>query len=167
MNHAGNGHPEFDFFIDDAVTADHDRAAFFHLFSAALENLAQNFDVHLAFREANDVHARFGLAAHGVDVTQGVSRGNLAKDIGVIDDRRKKIHRVDDREIGPESIDPGIVGRVGADKQIGIPELGELVQDLREVGGAELSGSTRGFDLLRQPHWLFVFKQHTAPTVDR
>jgi hypothetical protein len=41
------------------------------------------------------------------------------------------------------------------------------VQDLREVGGAELSGSTRGFDLLRQPHWLFVFKQHTAPTVDR
>jgi hypothetical protein len=41
------------------------------------------------------------------------------------------------------------------------------VQDLREVGGAELSGSTRGLDLLRQPHWLFVFKQHTAPTVDR
>jgi hypothetical protein len=29
---------------------------------------------------------------------------------------------------------------------------------LREVGGAELSGSTRGLDLLRQAHWLFVLK---------
>jgi hypothetical protein len=32
------------------------------------------------------------------------------------------------------------------------------VQNLHEVGGAELGGSTRGLDLLRQAHWLFVLK---------
>jgi hypothetical protein len=41
------------------------------------------------------------------------------------------------------------------------------VQNLREVGGAELSGSTRGLDLLCQPHCLLAFEHHTAPTIDR
>jgi hypothetical protein len=39
-------------------------------------------------------------------------------------------------------------------------ELGQLVQDLHEVGGAELGGSTRGLDLLRQSHGLFLDHQH-------
>jgi hypothetical protein len=86
----------------------------------------------------------------------------LAKDIRVIHDRGKKIHRVDDRQIGSESIHTRVVGGLGADKQIGVLKLGQLVQNLREVGGAELSGSTRGLDLLRQAHWLFVLKQHNA-----
>jgi hypothetical protein len=34
------------------------------------------------------------------------------------------------------------------------------VQDLHEVGGAELSGSTRGLDLLRQPHGRFFPEHH-------
>jgi hypothetical protein len=41
------------------------------------------------------------------------------------------------------------------------------VQNLHEVGRAELSGSTRGLDLLRQAHCLFVLEQHNAPTLDR
>jgi len=34
------------------------------------------------------------------------------------------------------------------------------VQDLHEVGGAELGGSTRGLDLLRQANGFFVFQHH-------
>jgi hypothetical protein len=41
-------------------------------------------------------------------------------------------------------------------------ELWQVVQNLHEVGGAELSGSTRGFDLLRQAHGLFLSKNHCA-----
>jgi len=33
-----------------------------------------------------------------------------------------------------------------------VSKLWQIVQNLREVGGAELRGSTRGLDLLRQAH---------------
>jgi hypothetical protein len=39
------------------------------------------------------------------------------------------------------------------------------VQDLREVGGAELSGSTRGLDLLRQPDCLVFSEVHRKSTL--
>jgi len=41
------------------------------------------------------------------------------------------------------------------------------VQNLREVGGTELGGSTRGFNLLRQAHDLFLFEKHDTITVVR
>jgi hypothetical protein len=40
-------------------------------------------------------------------------------------------------------------------------KLWQVVQNLHEIGGAELSGSTRGFDLLRQAHDLFLSKHHS------
>jgi len=81
----------------------------------------------------------------------------LAKDIGVIDDRREEIDRVDDRKVRAQSIHPGVVAGFGADEHVGILELGQLVQDLREVGGAELCCSAGGFDLLRQAHSFSLF----------
>ncbi len=94
--------PIFDFFVDDAVAADDHGAAFHDFVGAAFENLAENFDIHLAFGKADDVHAGLGLAAHGVDVAQRIGRGDLAESIGVIDDGREKIHRVDDRQVGAQ-----------------------------------------------------------------
>jgi hypothetical protein len=41
-------------------------------------------------------------------------------------------------------------------------KLGQAVQNLHEVGGAELGGSTRGLDLLRQAHGFFLFQKHVA-----
>jgi hypothetical protein len=39
-------------------------------------------------------------------------------------------------------------------------ELGQAVQNLHEVGGAELSGSTRGLNFLRQPYGFSLFQNH-------
>ena len=153
----GDRHAEFNFFIDNAVAADDHRAAFFDFIGAAFEDLTQDLDIHFALGEADDVHAGLGLAAHGVNIAQRVGRRDLPEDIGVIDDRREKIDRVDDRKVGAQSIHPRVVGGFGADEHVGIFELGQLVQNLREVGGAELCGSTRGFDLLRQAHSFFFF----------
>jgi hypothetical protein len=36
------------------------------------------------------------------------------------------------------------------------------VQNLHEVGGTELGGSTRGLDLLRQPNALFLRQKHRS-----
>jgi len=40
-------------------------------------------------------------------------------------------------------------------------KLGQIVQNLHEVGGAELSGSTRGLDFLRQPYGLLLRENHS------
>ena len=99
----------------------------------------------------------YGLAAHGVNIAQRVRRRDLPEDIGIVDNRREEIDRVDDRKVGAQSIHPGVVAGFGADQHVGIFELGQVVQNLREVGGAELCCSTRGFDLLRQAHGFFLF----------
>ena len=39
------------------------------------------------------------------------------------------------------------------------------MQNLHEVGGAELGGSTRGFDLLRQPDCFILPELHRHLTV--
>jgi hypothetical protein len=41
-------------------------------------------------------------------------------------------------------------------------KLGQVVQDLHEIGGAELGGSTRGLDLLRQPHRFLFVQDHDS-----
>ena len=43
---------------------------------------------------------RGGLAAHGVDVAQGVGSGDLAEHVGVVDDGREEVHGVDDGQVG-------------------------------------------------------------------
>ena len=159
MNDAGDRHAIFYFFVDDAVAADDHRAAFYNFVGAAFEDLTENGKVHLALGKTDDVHAGLGLAAHGVDIAQRIGRGNLPESIGIVDDGREKIHRVDDGQVGPQTKHPGVVGGFGADQHVGVFELRQVVQNLHEVGGAELSGSTRGLDLLRQAH-RFLFSKH-------
>ena len=52
---------------------------------------------------------------------------------------------------GPKTIHPRVVGGFRSDQHIDVVKLRQAVQNLHEVGGAELGGSTRGLDLLRQP----------------
>ena len=123
MNDAGDRHAVLDLFVDDAVAADDHRAALFDLIGAAFEDLAEDGDIHLALGKADDVHAGLGLAAHGVNIAQRVGRGNLAEEIGIVDDGREEVHRVDDRQVGAQTIHPGVVGGFGADQHVGIVEL--------------------------------------------
>src|SRR5262249_31902148 len=140
------------------ATADDHGATFFHFVGAAAQNLAKNRDVYLPLRKANNVHAGLRFTAHGIDIAQRISSGDLAKNIRVIDDGSEKIDGVDDGEVGTKTIDPRIVGGFGSDQHVGVVKLRQAVQNLHEVGGAELGGSTRGLDLLRQPNG-FIFAE--------
>src|SRR5918994_1148924 len=167
MNSAGHGQTVFDLFIDDAVTADDDCAAFFDLIGAAFENFSQDLDVHLSFWKADEVQACLGLAAHGVDVAEGIRRRDLPEGIRVIDNRREEIDCVDDGEVRSQAKYSGVVGRLRPDQHVRVVELWQIVQNLHEVGWAELSGSTRGFDRLRQPNGLFLSDHHRLVSVVR
>src|SRR5262245_60680635 len=158
MDGSRDRHAIFDFLIDDAVPADDYGATFFHFVGAAAQNLAKNLDVYSPLRKANNVHAGLRFTTHGIDIAQRISSGDLAENIRVIDDGSEKIDGVDDGEVGTKPIDPRVVGGFGSDQHIGIVKLRQAVQDLHEVGGAELGGSTRGLDLLRQPNG-FIFAE--------
>jgi hypothetical protein len=50
-----------------------------------------------------------------------------------------------------QAIDPGVVGRREVHEDAGVVVWLEAAQDLGELGGAELAGSTRAGDPLREP----------------
>ena len=89
----------------------------------------------------------------------------LAENIRIIDDRSEKIDGVHDSEVRPETIYPRVVGGFRSDQHIDVVKLRQAVQNLHEVGGAELGGSTRGLDLLRQPDCLVFSEVHRKSTL--
>jgi hypothetical protein len=60
-------------------------------------------------REGGDVEREQHLAAHRVDVAQGVGGGDGAEGVRIVDDRRKEIQRLDDRDVVREAIDSSVV----------------------------------------------------------
>ena len=119
----------------------------------------------MPFGKADDVHAGLGVTPHGVDVAQRISGGDLAENIRIIDDRSEKIDGVHDSEVRPETIYPRVVGGFRSDQHIDVVKLRQAVQNLHEVGGAELGGSTRGLDLLCQPDCLVFSELHRKSTL--
>ena len=63
--------------------------------------------------EAQRVERR---GAHGVDVGERVGGGDAAVVVGVVDDRREDVDRLDQGEIVAQLDDGGVVGRVVADQ---------------------------------------------------
>ena len=57
-------------------------------------------------------------AAHGIHIAQRVGGGDLAEDIGVVDDGREEVDRLDQRQLRRELIHSGVVGCVEADEHI-------------------------------------------------
>src|SRR5688572_9163447 len=167
MNDSGDGHAVFDLFIDDAVTAYDDRATFPDFVGAAFEDFAQDLDVHLPLGKTDEIQTGLGLAAHSVDVAERIRRRDLPKGIGVIDNRGEEIDGVDDGKVRSQAKYSRVVRRLRPDQHIDVVELWQIVQNLHEVGGAELSGSTRGFYRLRQPNGFFISEHHSLVSVVR
>ena len=89
---------------------------FGHLLGSAAQNFAQNVQIH-ALRKADKVQCSFHLAAHGIDIAQGVGRCDLAEGIGVIHHRREKIHCLYQRYIIGNAVYSRIIPAVVPDQK--------------------------------------------------
>ena len=58
--------------------------------------------------------------AHRIDVAERVGRRNLSEDVGIVNDGREEIDRLDERQLRRQLIHAGVVGGVEADQNIGI-----------------------------------------------
>ena len=82
------------------------------LVHTSLDDLPQDTQIHCLGRESDQVHGGFRCSAHGVNIAQGIGGGNLAEPVGIVHNRREKIHRLYQRQIIRNPIDTGVVGPV-------------------------------------------------------
>jgi hypothetical protein len=96
------------------------------------------------------------LAAHREHVGDRVGRRDAAVVIGVVDDRREHVDRLDDRLVGVQLHDGRVVQRVVADQEA-IVAQGRAWHALQQLGEAlcgHLAGTAPSCGALRQPRRL-------------
>ena len=142
MHDAGDRHAVFELFVDNAVAANHDRPGGRNSFGTAFENRAKDVELQCPLRESHDVERGLRIGPHRVDVAQGVCRRDLAEYVRVVDDGRKEINRVYNRQVRTKAEYSCIVGRLGPDDHVSVIELWKVVQHVHQVGWAELRRST-------------------------
>ena len=124
------------------MAAGDDNARISRRVHAAKQDASENL-LRQVLREADDVQREERDAAHGVDVAERVHHGDGAEIVGVVDDRREEVDRLNHGQVVRQAIDGSVVARVEPDEQIIVLHVGEVAQDLAEVLGAELPRSTR------------------------
>ncbi len=82
---------------------------------AAFQDLAHHLDRNLVDRHAEDGERHDRLAAHGIDVGDGVGRGDAAEIVGIVDHRHEEIGGRDDAGVVVDLPHGGIIGGLGAD----------------------------------------------------
>ena len=119
MNHAGDGVSELGFFVTNAVAADHGASGFDHLGEAARENALQNCEISF-LGKADESERGKRLAAHGVNVAQGIGGCDLSEGVRIVDDGREEIDGLHQSLIGGDEIHSGVVGVIEADQNVGV-----------------------------------------------
>ena len=146
---SGDGIAELDLLVGNAVPADHGATGLLHLRKTAEQYLLQRFNVALRGVRHNR-ERRERLAAHGVNVAQGVGRRDLAEGVRIVDDGREEVHRLHQRQGGAETIHSGVVGLVEADQHVFIFSLRQLAEHGVQNLWTELGRSARRFHRRRQ-----------------
>ena len=113
--------------ILDRMAAHREGSALVHLLLTAPQYIGQHRDRNTVAGKHVQVERQQRGSAHGIDIAQGVGGGDLPKEIGIVDDRREKVDRLDDSKILPYPINGGIIRCIEADHQIGIVIFGKLL----------------------------------------
>jgi hypothetical protein len=155
MDNAGDGVAELDLGVADGVAADDDGAGLLKAFDAALKNLFEPCQARVfVVGIADEVESGERLASHGVDVAEGIGGGDLAIDKGLVDDRRKEVDGLNERNLIGEAVDARVVVRFGADEKVRVVERRQVAQDLRDPLGGQLARSTGARSVIDQAFFL-------------
>ena len=99
------------------------------------KNLLCRLDWQLTQRHAEQRQREQGRATHCVDIRDGIGRSDAAEIKRIIHDRQKEICRRHDRLLIVQTINGGIITRLGADQQVrvdaGQRRVGEQIRQQR------------------------------------
>jgi hypothetical protein len=149
VNHAGHGVAELEVFIADGMPTDDAASRLGHLREPAANDLLQQRRVAV-FREAHNGKRRNRASAHGIDIAQRISGGNLTVKIRVVHNGREKIHGLHQGEIFGDQIHPGVVVGVEPNENVRVSLPRQAAQHGVQQTGTQLGRSTRSLDHGRQ-----------------
>lgn len=129
----GDSHPVLEFGIFDGMTAEDRDPGFTGLVCAASQDLCKDRDREGRCGKTDDVKRRERSRPHRVDIAQGIGDGDRPVLVRIIDDRCKKIDRLNKGDPFAQKKDTCIVVGFDADEKTGIRGRRELGQDTLEV----------------------------------
>ncbi len=106
--------------IIDGMAAEDGDAGLPGLGLAPCENPGQLLQGELVAGEANDIQGKQRRGPHGVNIGEGIGRGDLAELVGVVDDGGEEIDALDENPAIGQAVCGGVVGVFVADEDIGI-----------------------------------------------
>src|SRR4029079_18593243 len=112
---------------------------------------------------ARQVQGRERLAAHGVEGGNRIGGGDLPGEVGIVDDGREEIARLNECNLVRETVDPRVVGCLRSDEEIRVIRLGQITQDLRERWWSVVLRSPRAGEVFCQPFVLTGNCHHDHP----
>ena len=141
---ADHRQPELELLVADRVPAEDRGASRVAGCRAAGEDLSQNLRWRVG-REAAQVEREERPSSHGVDVGDGVGRGDPPEPERIVTDRRDEVGRGDER-LAAEEHHTGVVEGLGSD-QHARSGLGELDDPVLQFGTSEHCAQIAGTDL--------------------
>ena len=125
------------------MSAQHEATSPCGYFARATENLAQHLQRHPIAWPSDQIEPEQRCRTHRVDVAQRIGNGNGTPGGRIVYDGSEEVHRSHERALGRQCEHCGVVSSGGVDQDPGVPDGRQMAQDLRQIGGAELTGSTR------------------------
>jgi hypothetical protein len=125
------------------MSSNHEAFGFFCFGSAAAQDRGDDMGWNHFVRHPNQVQSSQRTPSHGIHIRQSVGRRNLAVQKWIINDGRKKIHRLHQGSTASNTVHTRIVGRIRCDEQTFVHYFGKLAQNLRQGLLAQLGSSTR------------------------
>lgn len=116
--------------------------------------------VHRFDWKADDVHRRQRSPTHGVDIRKRICSGNQAEGIGIVNNGRKKIERLNKGKVIRQFINPCIIAVLDAGDQVWIGYERQTAQRSVQVPRTDFTGSPRTADGLGEANILFIL--HTV-----
>ena len=124
---------------------------FHHLRKSAANDGLQNLCIPLV-GEAHNRERGNRVAAHGVNIAQGIGCRNLSEGVRIINDGGKEIDRLDQRHLRAEQIHPGVVVGIETNKHVRISGPRQTAQNGIQQPWTQLRRSTGSLDHGREFH---------------
>ena len=98
MHRAGDTHAVLGFVIGDGVAPRDGTHGLGRLVGASGQDLPRHLQIE-AVGETQQIQGKDGLSAHGIDVGDGIGRGDLSEEIGIVHHGWEEVHRLHNGDI--------------------------------------------------------------------
>ena len=122
----------------------------------AFEYALQDLQIERVDRKRGDVQRTDRLAAHRVNVRQRVRGGDASEIVRIVDDGREEVDGLHDGQIVAQPKHARVVGGAETHEHALVLGQRQVAQDLRQLGEAEFTRSTRAGREFGEPDFLQI-----------